>query len=248
MTTQAPLVKGVRAISSATTVAVRGRVAGEMLRRALWWIADYAYAAYWQIRAVFDRRDAASFTSGDAVPIVILPGVYETWRFMQPLITELHARGHPVHVVEALGHNRRPVAEMADSVTTFLESSGLTDVLLVAHSKGGLAGKVAMTSTAAPRIRAMLAVATPFGGSRYARMIPWPTLRAFSPDDPGIVALARQLDVNSRIVSVYPSFDPHIPEGSELTGAKNVRLETGGHFRVLAHPRVLGEVASLSER
>ncbi|WP_407360564.1 esterase/lipase family protein [Microbacterium sp. LBN7] len=178
---------------------------------------------------------------------MVLPGVYETWRFLQPLITELHARGHPVHVVDALQRNQRPVAEMAESVTAFLEERDLHDVILVAHSKGGLAGKLAMTGRAAGRVRSMLAVATPFGGSRYARMFPVRTLRAFAPEDPSIVGLARQLSVNSRIVSIYADFDPHIPEGSELAGAKNVRLDTGGHFRILAHPRVLAELAVLAE-
>lgn len=205
------------------------------------------YAGYWQVWATFDRADSRSFTSGDAAHIVVLPGVYETWKFMQPLITALHARGHPVHVVESLERNQRPVAEMAESVTAFLEDHDLHDVILVAHSKGGLAGKLAMTGRAAGRVRAMLAVATPFGGSRYARMIPFRTLRAFSPEDPSIVSLARQLTVNARIVSIYADFDPHIPEGSELAGAKNVRLETGGHFRILAHPRVLAELAVLAQ-
>jgi hypothetical protein len=45
------------------------------LRRAAWWIADYTYAVYWQLRAAVDRRDAASFATGSEAPIVILPGV-----------------------------------------------------------------------------------------------------------------------------------------------------------------------------
>lgn len=73
------------------------------------------------------------------------------------------------------------------------------------------------------------------------------TLRAFSPDDPSIVGLTRHLEVNARIVSIYAEFDPHIPDGSKLAGAKNVRLDTGGHFRILAHPRVLAELAVLAE-
>lgn len=217
------------------------------MRAAAWWLADYAYAGYWQVRATFDRADAKSFGSGNAAHIVVLPGVYETWRFMQPLITALHERGHPVHVVDALRRNQGPVAEMAESVTDFLEKHDLGDVILVAHSKGGLAGKLAMTGRAAGRVRSMLAVATPFGGSRYARLFPVGTLRAFAPEDPSIVSLARQLTVNARIVSIYAQFDPHIPEGSELAGAKNVRLDTGGHFRILAHPRVLAELAVLAE-
>lgn len=219
------------------------------MTRLRWWIADYAYALYWQVRAAFDRADAGSFTSGTAAPIVILPGVYETWRFMQPLITALHARGHPVHVLDSLRHNRAPVAEAAQLMAEFLEARQLTDALVVAHSKGGLAGKMTMAGPAGFRVRAMVAVATPFGGSRYARMLPVRTLRAFSPSDPSILDLGRHIEVNARIVSIYAGFDPHIPEGSELPGAKkNVRLDSGGHFRVLADPRVLAEVAALAER
>lgn len=220
----------------------------DLVTRARWWIADYAYAAYWQLRAAFDRRDADAFASGPAAPLVILPGVYETWRFMQPLITALHDRGHPVHVLDALAHNRGPVRDAARVLEAFLDAKELSDVILVAHSKGGLAGKLAMAGASGVRVRAMLAIATPFGGSRYARLLPARSLRAFSPSDPSIVELARHLEVNERIVSVYAAFDPHIPEGSELHGArKNVRLDTGGHFRVLADPRVLAEVAALAE-
>ncbi|WP_431072687.1 esterase/lipase family protein [Microbacterium phyllosphaerae] len=218
------------------------------MKRAGWWIADYAYAVYWQVRAAFDRQDASAFASGDAAPLLILPGVYETWRFMQPLITALHDRGHPVHVLDGLERNQRPVHDAARVVEEFLETNRMTDVILVAHSKGGLAGKLAMAGDSGGRIRAMLAVSTPFGGSRYARLLPVRSLWAFSPSDPSIVELAKHLEVNERIVSVYAAFDPHIPEGSELVGArKNVRIDTGGHFRILADPRVLAEVAALSE-
>lgn len=94
----------------------------------------------------------------------------------------------------------------------------------------------------------MLAVATPFGGSTYGRIMVLPSLRVFSPRSATIRVLAKALDVNARIVSVYGRFDPHIPEGSELAGArKNVRLDTGGHFRVLADPRVIAELAALAE-
>lgn len=211
-----------------------------------WWAADYAYAGYWQLRAFLGRVPPSAFGDGRLAPIVVLPGVYETWRFLQPLIVELHERGHPVHVVETLHRNEFPVADMAERVAEYLEQHELRDVVLVAHSKGGLAGKLVMLGRAAPRVRGMLAVATPFGGSRYAVRMPTRTLRAFAPDDPDIVSLARQLTVNERIVSIYGAFDPHIPEGSELAGAKNVRLDTGGHFRILAHPRVMAELAVLA--
>ncbi|WP_238707049.1 esterase/lipase family protein [Microbacterium lushaniae] len=215
-------------------------------RDAAWWVADYAYAATWQARAFLNRTDPATFRSGPEVALVLLPGVYETWKFLQPLASALHERGHPIHIVDVLHRNSRPVTEMAVHVTRYLDDHDLTDVMLVAHSKGGLVGKQVMIGEAGSRVRGMVAVATPFGGSRYARMMLSPTLRSFSPRDRTIVALAQQLEVNARITSVYGLFDPHIPEGSKLPGGRNVQLETGGHFRILAHPRVIAEVERMS--
>lgn len=216
------------------------RTVRRLLRQWAWWTADYAYAALWQVRAIFNRTDPDSFLTGTATPLVILPGVYETWKFMQPLVEAAHERGHPVHVIEPLSRSQRPVVEMAQHVTDYLNARELTDVVLVAHSKGGLVGKQTMIGPAAGRVRGMLAIATPFGGSRYARlMFAAPTLRIFSPRDATIVALGRDATVNARIVSLYGVFDPHIPERSELAGATNIMLDTGGHFRILADPRVL---------
>lgn len=213
------------------------------LPRLVWWARDYAYAVAAQARAAFGRGDPDTLRSGTETPIVVLPGIYETWRFLEPLARELHRRGHPVHVVTGLGDNRRPVAESAERVGRFLRERELSDLVIVAHSKGGLIGKHLMAfDPAADRVRSMVAVSTPFGGSRYSRLMPTPSLRAFRSGDATMRALAAAAEVNVRIVSVYADFDPHIPEGSELAGARNVRLDTGGHFRVLADPRVIAEV------
>lgn len=219
-----------------------------MARNGVWWLLDYLYAARWQLRATFNRTDPSSYATGDRAPVVVLPGVYETWKFLQPLIEQLHARGHPVHVVETLRRNRHPITDAAAHVTAFLQSADLRDVVLVAHSKGGLAGKLVMVGAEGERVMSMLAVATPFSGSRYARIMPGQTLRSFSPAHPSILEIARNQSANGRVVSVFGEFDPHIPEGSELVGAHNVRLATGGHFRILAHPQVLAEFAALVAR
>lgn len=213
------------------------------VRQLGWWIADYLTAGLWQLRALFLRPDPSAFSEGPGRPVVILPGVYEDWRFMLPLVRELHAQGHPVHVVTGLGHNRVSVGEGARRVEAHLVAAELSDAVLVAHSKGGLVGKQVMAfGAAAPRVRAMVTLATPFGGSSYARFMLNRTLRSFAPENETLATLGRSLEVNTRIVSVFPSFDPHIPEGSVLPGARNVRVPMAGHFRVLADPRARAEV------
>jgi hypothetical protein len=138
--------------------------------------------------------------------------------------------------------------------------------VLVAHSKGGLIGKHLLVSTGAAAAAAaeaaaggdpaeaaasappegggpplgilgLVAVATPFGGARLARLLfVDPSIRAFLPENETIVTLGRETSVNGRIVSIFGPYDPHILEGSALAGATNVAVTMSGHFRVLASP------------
>ena len=142
-----------------------------------------------------------------------------------------------VHVLPDLRNNRRPVSQGAEVLGQYLVTHDLRDAVLVAHSKGGLIGKLAMLRQDPDgRIDSMIAVNTPFSGSAYARWFLAPSVRAFIPSDATIVALAGERDVNARITSVYSNWDPHIPAGSALDGAQDVVLTTPGHFRPLADP------------
>lgn len=208
-----------------------------LLRKWAWWIADYAFVGCWQFRAAVERAHACDYQPGEKSPVLVIPGIWETWTFMRPLVEAVHSAGHPVFAVPSLGGNRAPVAESARVVAAFIETNDLRDVLIVAHSKGGLIGKYVMAFVDdRRRISGMVAVSTPFSGSRYARFMVLPSLRAFSSDDVTMRLLADSREPNARIVSVYAQFDPHIPGGSELVGAQNIELPTGGHFRILARP------------
>lgn len=212
-------------------------------RRLVWRIRDYWYVGVRQAQGLLDRGGAGDYqepTKPRQPAIVLLPGVYESWTFLRPLARALWLHGHPVHVLPRMGYNRGPVPAAAALLGDYLSHEGLDQVVLVAHSKGGLIGKLAMMRhDPGRRIRGMVAVATPFAGSAYARWVPLPAVRAFVPTDVTLVELAAERAANARIVSVYPRFDPHIPAGSALGGAAaNIELDVPGHFRVLADPRL----------
>jgi pimeloyl-ACP methyl ester carboxylesterase len=180
------------------------------------------------------RVQPGSFHQGHRTPVLIIPGVYENWQFMMPLIRSIHDAGHPVHVVTVLQRNKLDVPVAARLVAQHLEEAGLRDAAIVAHSKGGLIGKYAMLNLDPEgRISRMITVCTPFSGSRYAKYMLLPSLRIFSPSNALTLQLAREEAINSRITSIYGPFDPHIPEGSVLPGATNIELPTAGHFRIL---------------
>jgi hypothetical protein len=140
------------------------------------------------------------------------------------------------------------VLDGADLTSAYLERADLRDVVLVAHSKGGLIGKRVMLLDTDERVTGMVAIATPFAGSRWARYLWGRSLRSFAPTDPVLRALAAEMLVNERITAVYPRFDPHIPETGHLPGATNIELPLSGHFRPLGDPLLIDVVVREVDR
>lgn len=215
---------------------------GRLLRQTWWRARDYAAVLRWQAEGALARVDPEELRHPErpvGPPVVLLPGVYESWHFLLPLARFLHEHGLRVHVLPELRNNRKPVQHAAAVLGRYLVAQDLRGAVLVAHSKGGLVGKLAMLRDDPDgRIDSMIAVNTPFAGSAYARYFLVPSVRAFLPTDATIVALGGELSVNSRITSVYSDWDPHIPAGSALDGARDVVLTTPGHFRPLADPEL----------
>jgi pimeloyl-ACP methyl ester carboxylesterase len=219
----------------------------DLRRHARHLLADYPNAL--RMRGLgFSRPVPESYARGTGRPVVLVPGVYERWHFLRPIADRLAAEGHPVHVLPELGINRRPIPRTAERVLAALDRLDLRGVALVAHSKGGLIGKAAMLEDAAGRIDRLVAVATPFSGSRMADLTVVPALRVFRPRHPVIRRLVAEREVNARITSIFPAFDPHIPEGSAIDGGTNVRLDVVGHFRVLEEPATIEAVLAAVDR
>ncbi len=208
----------------------------------VWWrVRDYACAAAWIVAGLAPPwgADELARPPVQGRPVVLVPGVYEAWHFLRPLGRELHDRGLQVHAVPALRRNHRPVPEGADVLRRAIAGRDLHDVVLLAHSKGGLVGKHAMLAdltSGERRIASMITVNTPFGGSRHARWVPLRAVRALVPGDTVIQALVLDRSVDARILAVRSVWDPHVPEAGAPQGVLEVVLPTPGHFRVLEDP------------
>jgi alpha-beta hydrolase superfamily lysophospholipase len=205
------------------------------------WVIDHVLALRWQLRSLRDPKVPERYAEGDREPVLLLAGVYETWHFLRPIADRLNRLGHPVYLLPEIGYNRAPIVSTAALVERFILPSDLRGIVVIGHSKGGLIGKQLMvTDAVADRIDRMVAINSPFSGSRFARMAPGATLRAFSPKDSTLRMLAENLEANTRITSIYSTLDPIIPEGSRLDDATNIELPVTGHFRPLGQ-RVLLE-------
>ena len=224
-----------------------------------WWLLDYLYAGWRQLLSPFRRDCPPEYAAGDpSLPaIVLLPGVYETWLFLEPAATRLNASGHRVFSVPGLGVNKKAIPEsariVAERVAALHAEYGVQRCIFLPHSKGGLIGKHLMLDALAAaetgargshpvQKMGLVAIGTPFSGSIYAKYTLSRTIRDFSPTDAVLLALRRQEKLNDRVVSIYPVFDPHIPGGSALSGALNIELPVAGHFRTLREGVVLDAV------
>lgn len=226
-----------------------------LLSRASSWLLDYVYVVFWQAHAVLFRTDFDDYkqrhhdelmstrrspgTTTRYPPILILPGIYERWQFMKPLVDHVHDRGYEVHVVESLGYNLKSAESLAASVTDYVEEHSLNSVVIIAHSKGGLVGKYVMAGRCGRHIKHMIAVNTPFAGSIYAGYVFLPGVRDLSPRNAALLSLQEKREVNQHITSIYARFDPHIPGGSRLPGARNEQIDVDGHFRILGSSRLI---------
>jgi len=223
------------------------------IRNGFYWALDYAYVLRVQAAALVHPNPPASYVQGrhGLPPLVIIPGVYESWYLMKPLLDFLVAAGYPLHIVSGLGYNRGSVEEMAAIVADYIKQHTLTDCIIIAHSKGGLIGKYLLARNSENgSIRGLVAVNTPFSGSLYAYLVPLPSIRIFTPHSKILTSLNANLLVNNKVASIYGRFDPHIPYGSHLDGARNIQLSTYGHFRIMAekriHQAVLEEIKKFS--
>lgn len=223
------------------------------IRNGFYWALDYLYVLRVQAGALVHSTPPASYLQGqhNLPPLVIVPGIYESWYLMKPLLNFLAAAGYPIHIVSGLGYNRGSVEEMAAIVADYIKQHNLSGYIIIAHSKGGLIGKYLLArNNENGSLRGLVAVNTPFSGSLYAYLVPLPSIRIFTPHSKTLTNLNANLLVNKQVASIYGRFDPHIPHGSHLDGARNVQLPTYGHFRIMAdnrvHQAVLEEIKNFS--
>ena len=205
-----------------------------LIVNAFYWFLDYLYVAKVEISSMFDRSHPEKYRTKNGKQVLLIPGIYENWRFMQPIAKLLHSRGYDVHVIEKLGYNTGTVEQMALIAKEYIEDNHLSNVTIISHSKGGLIGKYLLNLIPdVDTLAGLIALNAPFSGSKYAYVLPFRSLRDFIPTSKTLTLLAIDRISNARIVSIYGRFDPHIPGGSRLEGAKNIQLNTYGHFRIV---------------
>src|SRR3989344_5464630 len=154
------------------------------------WVRDYLHAAKEQVASFLVQKPPDHYLRHiihGKCPLILIPGVLEKWHFLHAIADPLSRQGHPVYVLEHLGYNTRTIHESAELVRKLIDEQHLYDAVIVAHSKGGLIGKYVLAHRNSDnRVRKVIAIATPFRGSRIAHLIPARFLRELSPSSDAI--------------------------------------------------------------
>ena len=140
-----------------------------------------------------------------------------------------------------------PLARRIDEV---LAQSGASQLVLVGHSMGGLVARAYLRRYGAARVKRLVTLGTPHGGSELARFGVGESARQMRPGSAWLAALgAPPVDT----LTIYSAHDNYVlsPANLELPGARRCVLDRIGHLAMLFSPRVAralrDELASVAE-
>ena len=214
------------------------------------WIRDYFYLAKGH-SFMFHKppQHYLGHILKNKSPIILIPGATTKWQFLKAIADPISLKGHPVYVVEKLGYNIRAVDHSARLVRELIDEKNLRNVIIIAHSKGGLIAKHLLAyDNQDGRVVKVIAIATPFLGSHAAKFIPGKAARELRPEGEMIKKLHSQDSINHKIISIFGEFDNHVwpTESCRLKGAKNIQVDVWGHHKILfnkhVHDLVLDEI------
>jgi triacylglycerol lipase len=219
------------------------------------WVKDYAHLFSAGSVMYFTHTPPKHYlenTVDGKVPVIILPGIFGRWAFLKPLADHISLLGHPVYIVPKLGNNIGSIPSSAKLVREVIEENNLKNVIIVAHSKGGLISKYLLVNEDPnKRVKGLIAIATPFHGSSIGKLIPHYSIAELNTDSEIIHYLENSSEVNNKIVSIIPSYDNHVwhEKGSFLDGAlQNIKVDVAGHHLILNDKKVWSTVIEWIEK
>jgi pimeloyl-ACP methyl ester carboxylesterase len=193
------------------------------------------------------QRDRA----GVVTPVVLVHGFAATSTSWFALRRALHADGRTV-----VSFDYPPWASsvdeladrLAETVEEVLTATGSGQVHLVGHSLGGVIIALALTrGRLADHVDLVVTIGSPFGGSRWAGMLPLtPLVRALRPGS----ALLRRLAAapapgRVRWLAFAATHDPIVPAHRAVPAnrqATRVMIDAAGHSGMLLHPEVIARI------
>ena len=187
------------------------------------------------------KASAPHATRADAPLVVLLHGIYCSGAVWRPIVAELEARTGCTVWSPDIVPSRADLATQsecfADRLAQAAALHGSQDIIVIAHSLGGLIARLYLTRTlGAVPIRKLICLATPHQGSLMARMLFSPIGRDLRPGSTVLTELASAPSAGTtEIVSYQLERDNLVVPASSacLPGARNIALTGIGHISMI---------------
>ncbi|VAX15062.1 hypothetical protein MNBD_NITROSPINAE03-1910 [hydrothermal vent metagenome] len=204
------------------------------------WAVIYIFSYLpWLIRSILKRK-RVEFEPGELVKgkplIILIHGIFGKSDHFWLLRRRLNSRSVPNVLTFEYDYANKSLAENCESLRDFLlrvkAKTGMSEVMLIGHSLGGLiAHEYTRQFGESGEVKAVVALGSPFRGTRLAAMALTARARALAPSNP-VFADIISSRLNTRFLSVYSRYDQFIIPytNSDHPGAdENREIELCGH-------------------
>lgn len=197
------------------------------------------------------RRPVPSADAGERMPVLLLHGYFCNRALWHPLAGRLAARGHPVAAID-LEPPFGPIDAYADTIAaaidTLCRDTGRSQVVVVAHSMGGLAARAALRRHGDAAVARLVMLGTPHRGTVLAVAGHGRNVAQMRRGSRWLAELSASEDAarRARMTVVLTHHDNIVvPQADQtLPGARTVELSGLGHVALATDPAV----AALIER
>jgi hypothetical protein len=186
-------------------------------------------------------------TRDGRMPVVMIHGYFSNRGYFGPLVRALEAQGvapiYTPNMPAAFTDIETYVERLAGYIEQLCEASAQPQVVLVAHSMGGLAARAYICAHGAKRIRKLVTIASPHNGTVHARLGSGANAKQMERASDFIRELCRHEGDKGPDCGVTSIYTPHdnlvAPQDtSRLPWARNIAIPGRGHVDILASDRL----------
>ncbi len=223
------------------------------MKTLFYWLIDYFYYLRGRLEAPIYVNPPSNYikqVSQRSVNIILIQGIHARWVYLKKIGDALSEAGYSVYTVSELGKNMDKISLNAKRVEKFIKVNKLNNVIIVAHSKGGLIAKHILVDVGLEdRIVKVITIGTPFHGTLISKDIPNSAYREFATGSDTIRYLDSNSEVNHKIISILPEWDNLVQpvESIKLEGAQNITLPIKGHHKIMYSVRLIDLVKKTVE-
>lgn len=173
---------------------------------------------------------------GNKGNVILVPGFMDDHVFLTAIANALNAIGYKIHILKDFDTTFQSIQDLAQELVSFIQANNLDNIVLVAHSKGGIISRYVLEYY--PEINLMIkkifTISTPHQGTVFGKLNKF-HLDQLAPGSKIINDLNVQKDNLHKIVNIYPRVDNSIVPNKNLilAGAENHQVDIVGHTRIL---------------